>query len=144
MATRAFQPEPLDVLLATIPSLPRAVLSRLTARLIERMDEIDGDPDREDDDPDTGIEDDPQGFDPEQDYGGEELGERDEADDYFDHCPISDREAYRDQLRRIRRDRCYSYLRYGCREHRLYTEPRTPSRRSLLKRKRGMPRSPRA
>lgn len=34
-------------LLAAIPSLPRAELSRLTERLIDRMDEIDGDPDFE-------------------------------------------------------------------------------------------------
>jgi hypothetical protein len=38
---------PLDVLLATQPSLPRPILSRLTARMIERLDEIDGDPDEE-------------------------------------------------------------------------------------------------
>lgn len=32
---------------AAIPSLPRAELSRLATRLIDRMDEIDGDPDLE-------------------------------------------------------------------------------------------------
>ena len=32
---------------AAIPSLPRAELSRLTTRMIDRMDEIDGDPDLE-------------------------------------------------------------------------------------------------
>lgn len=37
----------LERLLAHIPSLPRASLSRLTTRLIERMDQIDGDPDLE-------------------------------------------------------------------------------------------------
>jgi len=31
--------------------------------------------DNEDDDPDTGVEDDPEGIDPESDYGGEEAGE---------------------------------------------------------------------
>lgn len=43
-------------LLALIPSLPRAALARLTTRMIDRMDEIDGDPDFEDlrdDDEDT-------------------------------------------------------------------------------------------
>lgn len=44
------------MLLAAIPSLPRAELSRLTERMIDRMDEIDGDPDleflREDDEDD--------------------------------------------------------------------------------------------
>ena len=32
---------------AAIPSLPRAELARLTERMIDRMDEIDGDPDLE-------------------------------------------------------------------------------------------------
>lgn len=35
------------MLFAAIPSLPRAELSRLTERMIDRMDEIDGDPDLE-------------------------------------------------------------------------------------------------
>lgn len=49
MASRAFHPpEPLDVALNIIPSLPRPLLSRLVARAIERLDEIDGDPDMED------------------------------------------------------------------------------------------------
>jgi hypothetical protein len=39
---------PLDAMLATIPSLPRPILSRLVARMIERMDEIDPDSDIED------------------------------------------------------------------------------------------------
>lgn len=47
-------------LLAVIPSLPRATLSRLTTRMIDRMDEIDGDPDlehlREDDEDSHGQE----------------------------------------------------------------------------------------
>ncbi len=34
-------------LFAAIPSLPRATLSRLTTRLIDRMDELDGDSDVE-------------------------------------------------------------------------------------------------
>ncbi len=41
------QPVPLDLLLAAVPSLPRAILARLTARMIERLDEMDGDPDYE-------------------------------------------------------------------------------------------------
>ncbi len=41
------QPVPLDLLLAAVPSLPRAILARLTARMIERLDEIDGYPDDE-------------------------------------------------------------------------------------------------
>lgn len=35
-------------LFAIIPSLPRAELARLTERMINRMNEIDGDPDLED------------------------------------------------------------------------------------------------
>jgi hypothetical protein len=42
---------PLSAALAIIPSLPRPLLSRLVARAIERLDEIDGDPDLEPDDP---------------------------------------------------------------------------------------------
>lgn len=34
-----------------IPSLPRPLLCRLVARAIEHLDEMDGDPDLEDDDP---------------------------------------------------------------------------------------------
>ena len=45
MATRApaYEAAPLDVLLASVPSLPRALLSRLTARMIERLDEMEFD-----------------------------------------------------------------------------------------------------
>lgn len=38
---------PVSVMLAAIPSLPRAELARLTMRMIDRMDVIDGDPDLE-------------------------------------------------------------------------------------------------
>lgn len=31
----------LDLLLASVPSLPRPILARLTARMIERLDELD-------------------------------------------------------------------------------------------------------
>ena len=54
MATRAYLeggasalPD-IPAMLAVIPSLPRPLLARLTAHLIDRMDEIDGDPDLED------------------------------------------------------------------------------------------------
>lgn len=49
MTSRAstYDATPLDVLLASVPSLPRAILSRLTARMIERLDEPDGDTDLE-------------------------------------------------------------------------------------------------
>lgn len=39
---------PLSLALSVIPSLPRPLLSRLVARAIERLDELDGDPDLED------------------------------------------------------------------------------------------------
>lgn len=39
---------PPDAVFALIPSLPRCELARLTDRMINRMDEIDGDPDLED------------------------------------------------------------------------------------------------
>jgi len=49
MASRApaYGATPLDVLLASVPSLPRAVLSRLTARMIDQLDGLGGDTDRE-------------------------------------------------------------------------------------------------
>ena len=46
----------MSTMFAAIPSLPRAELARLTERMIDRMDEIDGDPDLEhlrEDDEDT-------------------------------------------------------------------------------------------
>jgi len=42
---------PLDLVLEIIQSLPRPLLARLAARIVERLDELDGDPDLEDDDP---------------------------------------------------------------------------------------------
>lgn len=41
--------ELIDGLLSIIPSLPRPVLDRLVTNMIDRMDEMDGDPDLEDD-----------------------------------------------------------------------------------------------
>ncbi len=38
---------PVSIMLEAIPSLPRAELSRLTMRMIDRIDDIDGDPDLE-------------------------------------------------------------------------------------------------
>src|SRR5690606_4094015 len=38
---------PLDLLLSTLPSLPRAALNRLVERAIDHLDELDGDPDLE-------------------------------------------------------------------------------------------------
>lgn len=50
MATRALRALPaasLDQMLAAIPSLPRPVLSRLVSRMIDHLDEMDGDIDLE-------------------------------------------------------------------------------------------------
>ncbi len=43
---------PVETLLGTIPQLPRSVLSRLVTQMIDRLDEMDGDPDAEPDDED--------------------------------------------------------------------------------------------
>ena len=40
-------PVTISAVLASIPSLPRPILSRLTLRMIERLDELDGDSDIE-------------------------------------------------------------------------------------------------
>ena len=55
---------PLDAALAILPSLPRPVLSRLVTRMIERLDQIDGDDELEEDD---------------EDHGAEEIGEVEEG-----------------------------------------------------------------
>jgi hypothetical protein len=106
----------------------------------------------EEDDADTGIEDDPAGCDPEEDFGLEELGEADPV--YFDDRPIADPAAHKEHLARIRRDRCYPLYRtcrdwrtgYPVRELRNYEllyEAGAPLARNILRRKRGVPASPR-
>ena len=75
---------PLNVALAIVPTLPRPILSRLVARAIERLDELDGDADLEpevteqDDEPE--MDDEPE----EDDHGGgnvEDEGESVEVED---------------------------------------------------------------
>lgn len=44
MATRSISPEQM---LAAIPSLPRPVLARLVDYMVDRLGELDGDPDDE-------------------------------------------------------------------------------------------------
>jgi hypothetical protein len=64
-------------------------------------DDEDDDP-AEDDDPDTGVEDDPRGFDPEEDFGGEEYGESEQmlgdvpmpAVYSLDHDPFTDKRRF--------------------------------------------------
>lgn len=92
--------------------------------------------DDEDDDADTGVEDDPRGFDPEQDLGAEEAGEGGswpetaggyqgsgghhyDDDDHEGDATDTSR-AHRDY---IRRTRCESYVRYGERRYRLAQQP---------------------
>ncbi len=58
--------------------------------------------DDEDDDPDTSVEDGSKGFDPEEDFGGEEAGE---PEDYAIEA-FSDPDALRENRARIRRTRC--------------------------------------
>ena len=58
--------------------------------------------DDEDDDPDTSVEDGSKGFDPEEDFGGEEAGE---PEDYSIEA-FSDPDALRENRARIRRTRC--------------------------------------
>jgi hypothetical protein len=40
---------PMDAMLAAIPQLPRPALNRLVAHMIDRLDDMDGDPDLEPD-----------------------------------------------------------------------------------------------
>jgi hypothetical protein len=94
-------------------------------------------------DPDPDLE-------PEADYGAEEMGTNDGIGP--DVRKIADPQAYREHAARLRRERTYIAKRrdlrwYGQRivqERRLLCEPTVPSRRNILRRKREIPRSPRA
>lgn len=126
-----------------------------------------GHEDDEDDDPDTSVEDDPLGIDPEEDLGADDVGEQDEAEegltpdwgiDQTTPMPealviASDRQAIKPHRERIRRTRCIpTYLRNfrsgrlepSPNDFRLIEEPIAPTRQQLLRRKRGVPRRPRA
>lgn len=160
--TRLPQPLPsLAALLTVIPSLSRAELGRLVHRMIGHMDDMDGDTDLEPNgdelDGSLGEDDfcDHNTYMPgpgcpvsDPDYGGEELGEIDDGDIGL----FADPEAYREQTNRLRRDRCYPVrehwrergeIRSRVRYHRLFRQPQVPTKRQLLKRKRGVPRRPR-
>lgn len=59
MAKGAASTLPLDLILDAIPSLPRPLLSRMVQKMIDRLDQMDGDPDLEPGDDDhSGGEDD--------------------------------------------------------------------------------------
>lgn len=103
----------------------------------------------EDHDEDTGVEDSPLGIDPEEDFGGEELGEREE----YTEPEVADEHERAKHLRRIRRSRCLALRerdwRTGLRDGpvsgwMLLHEPTVPGVRAVLKRKRGVPKRPRA
>lgn len=51
IGTGRAQALPLSLIAQAIPKLSRHDLEALTERLIDRLDEVDGDPDREEDDP---------------------------------------------------------------------------------------------
>ena len=74
IATRGATTLPLDTLLSAIPSLPRAMLARLTEQMIDRLDEIDGDTDVE--------------------LNGNELDEHDAEDAFSDHYGRGERGIY--------------------------------------------------
>ena len=73
--------------------------------LIALMDDLDGDPDLEEDDPAGGdIVDEP--HDAEEDMGADDVGELDEAEAALGIAPIADPSALREHCDRIRRTRC--------------------------------------
>jgi len=100
MASRAptYAATSLDVLLASVPSLPRAILARLTARMIDRLDEMDGDTDLEPDTDCCAAGDDMVcgGLSPRrlQEYGAPPPGSDDDAE------PVHTSTLNRDQTRR--------------------------------------------
>ena len=63
-------PVTISAVLASLPSLPRPILSRLTMRMIERLDELDGDSDVE--------------------ANGDELDGVNSEDEFKSHYPSSD------------------------------------------------------
>lgn len=96
----------LPAILAALPSLPRPVLARITARLIDRLDELDGDTDLEpEEDCDEKSED---------EFRPEWLAKRDDPDPLFGiyetlpiygadqtHGPLNEQEAHRQHMRRL-------------------------------------------
>jgi len=77
MATHISEALPLDYMLSALPSLPRPLLARLTERLIDRLNELDGDPETEEDD--HGEED---------DWGGGNSEDEGEQDNRRDARPV--------------------------------------------------------
>lgn len=120
VSTAAARTLPVDLLLSSIPSLPRHVLDRLVERAIDRLDEIDGDTDLE----------------PEEDVGAEEIGEAgswaESAEGRHDTAPFADDEHEEDRAAvEMRQEHCERIQRTRC------DEVRTP--RGLLLRYRLKP-----
>jgi len=81
---------PLATALAVIPSLPRPLLNRLVERAIERLDEIDGDANREEDDPPEEDSEDCAGLDGDEDEPDYNKRRRHCRNQYGPGCPIND------------------------------------------------------
>src|SRR5438105_928584 len=75
---------PLNVALAIVPTLPRPILSRLVARAIERMDELDGDADLEPEVTEQDDEPEEDDIGEEDDHGGGNVEDEGEGAEYED------------------------------------------------------------
>lgn len=81
------------------------------------------------------------------DKGCDDINDDREPEDYTEALAFSDPLAHAEQTKRIQQTRCYrvrSPFVGGGIEHRLLVEPEMPTKRQLLKRKRGVPKCPRA
>lgn len=144
---------------------PRAAIEAAVETLLSVLDTLDGDPDAEDA---TGLEDDftvhasdGPGC-PIADAGEEDDDSKDPSDEGEPEQAVewafADADAYGDQVRRIRRTRCFPRTRLHrvlersgfIRERHveagflLLNEPKVPSKRTLLRARRGMLKRPRA
>jgi len=142
---------PLSLIAQAIPRLSRHDLEALTERLIDHLDAFDGDPDFEEIDAEDSFVLSGHATGCGSTGPGCEICDPDEAVDDKGCDDIngdfSDPVTRAEQRERIRRTRCYlrrSAYRGLPSGYRLYDEPAVPTKRQLLKRKRGVPRRPRA
>jgi hypothetical protein len=121
--------------------------------MIERLDEMEPDPDLEDDDPDASVEDDPKGFDPEEDMclAGDDRVASGSCTGAMLICEdtgpgdADDQEPDGQEIRKrftqsTRRRACIARRsRYTGRidRYEFALEPTVPPKRSMLRRKRG-------
>lgn len=133
---------PLNLIAQAVPKLTRNELASLCERLVDALDEIDGDSDFEPDDEDKAVDDD----------GCDEDFDR-EPDFALHEAPCCDLRAKAEHRARIRRTRCMSLRERDWRTGRydgpvygwrFWTEPIAPTKRQIFRRKRGLPRRPRA